>query len=98
MPKQYAVGVDVGGTKILAAVVDVHAGQVVSSARKRTRPDKGSDFFVERLLGLVQSAIDDAKLPDHEQLAGIGVGIAGQVDREKGVLLASPNLGVGFEN
>lgn len=98
MPKQYAVGIDVGGTKILAAVVDVHAGQVVSSARKRTRPDKGSDFFVDRLLGLVQSAIDDAKLSGDEQLAGIGVGIAGQVDRANGVLLASPNLGVGFEN
>ena len=98
MPKQYAIGVDVGGTKNLAAVVDVHAGQVVSSARKRTRPDKGSDFFVDRLLSLVQSAIDDAKLPDPDQLSGIGVGIAGQVDRANGVLLASPNLGVGFEN
>lgn len=98
MPKQFAVGVDVGGTKILAAVVDVQSGQVVSSARKRTRPDRGSDFFVERLLSLVHLAIDDAHLSDPEQLAGIGIGIAGQVDRANGVLLASPNLGVGFDN
>jgi glucokinase len=98
MPKQYAIGIDVGGTKILAAVVDVHSGAVISSARKRTRPDRGADFFVDRLLGLVQSAIDAAALPDKDALSGIGIGIAGQVDRANGVLLASPNLGLGFDN
>jgi glucokinase len=98
MPKQYAIGIDVGGTKILAAVVDVHSGTVIGSARKRTRPDRGADFFVDRLLGLVQSAIDAAALPDKDALSGIGIGIAGQVDRANGVLLASPNLGLGFDN
>lgn len=98
MAKQYAVGIDVGGTKILAAVVDVSTGQVVGSARKRTRTDRGSDVFVYRLLSLVQDAIDGAKLPEPEALAGIGIGIAGQVDRANGVLLAAPNLGVGFNN
>ena len=98
MPKQYAIGIDVGGTKILAAVVDVLSGQVVSAARKRTRPDRGADFFTDRLLSLVQDAIDGAKLPDLDALSGIGIGIAGQVDRANGVLLAAPNLGVGFNN
>ena len=34
--KPFAIGVDLGGTKILAAVVEVATGRVVSSAKKRT--------------------------------------------------------------
>ena len=98
MSKQYAVGIDVGGTKILAGVVEVSAGQVVGTARKRTHPERGADFFTERLLTVVQDAINAAKLPNKTALAGIGIGIAGQVDRENGVLVAGPNLGLGLNN
>jgi glucokinase len=98
MSKRYGVGIDVGGTKILAGVVDVTSGQVVSTARKRTHPERGADFFTERLLTVVQDAINAAKLPAKTALSGIGIGIAGQVDRENGVLVAGPNLGVGLNN
>lgn len=98
MAKQYAVGIDVGGTKIYAGVVDVGSGQVVSTARKRTHPERGADFFTERLLTVVQDAIDGAKLADRSELLAMGIGIAGQVDRANGVLLAGPNLGVGLNN
>ncbi|HYM29325.1 MAG TPA: hypothetical protein VET66_14340, partial [Steroidobacteraceae bacterium] len=64
MAKQYAVGIDVGGTKILAGVVETNTGEVVSTARKRTHPERGADFFTERLLTVVQDAIAAAKLPD----------------------------------
>ena len=39
MPKQktYAIGIDLGGTKILVAVVDITTGEIIASARKRTR-------------------------------------------------------------
>jgi glucokinase len=39
MPKDkaYALGIDLGGTKTLVSVVDVNSGEVISSARKRTR-------------------------------------------------------------
>jgi glucokinase len=98
MANQYAVGIDVGGTKILAGIVEVGSGKVVASARKRTHPERGADFFTERLLSVVQSAIEGASLPDKVTLAGIGIGIAGQVDRTHGVLLAGPNLGVGLND
>jgi glucokinase len=98
MTKQYAVGIDVGGTKILAGVVEVTTGAVIGTARKRTHPERGADFFVERLLTVVQDAIGAAQLPDGTALDGMGIGIAGQVDREQGVLLAGPNLGTGLDN
>jgi glucokinase len=98
MSKEYAIGIDVGGTKILAGVVETGSGQVMGTARKRTHPERGADFFTERLLTVVQDAIQAAKLPSKAAPTSIGLGIAGQVDRESGVLLAGPNLGVGLNN
>jgi glucokinase len=98
MTKQFAVGIDVGGTKILAGVVDVTSGEVIGTARKRTHPERGADFFTERLLTVVQDAITAAQLSEGTTLAGMGIGIAGQVDRKHGMLISGPNLGTGMDN
>ncbi|HEU5343610.1 MAG TPA: ROK family protein [Ktedonobacterales bacterium] len=98
MAARYAVGVDVGGTKIYAGVIELESGKVVGSQRKRTHPERGLDFFVKRLTDVITSALDAADLPKGAAPLGIGVGIAGQVDRESGVLLTGPNLGQGLDN
>ena len=91
--KAYALGIDLGGTKTLAAVVDISTGEVVASARKRTRAEKGQVFVAQRILDLSTQAIADAKLPDGGIVA-VGVGAAGQIDRKAGVVVDAPNLGV----
>ncbi|HET9921361.1 MAG TPA: ROK family protein [Ktedonobacteraceae bacterium] len=91
--KVYALGIDLGGTKTLAAVVDVMSGEVIGSARKRTRAEKGQDFVAQRTIDLSTAAIADAKLTPADIVA-IGVGAAGQIDRKAGVILDAPNLGV----
>ena len=96
--KQYALGIDVGGTKILAGIVDTSTGKVLGAARKRTHPERGVDFFKERLLKVAQAALDTTELPKDTELLGIGIGVAGQVDRAKGVLLAGPNLSAGLDH
>src|SRR5579884_893083 len=95
MPKQkvYALGIDLGGTKTLAAVIDVMSGEVIGSARKRTRAEKGQEFVAQRTIDLSMAAISDAKLLPADIVA-IGVGAAGQIDRKTGVILDAPNLGV----
>jgi glucokinase len=95
---RYAVGVDIGGTKLYAGVINLETGAVVGSYRKRTHPERGADFFTKRLLEVVGGAIETATLPQNDNLIGIGVGIAGQVDREQGVLISGPNLGSGLDN
>src|SRR5438067_608229 len=92
--KAYALGIDLGGTKTLAAVVDIMSGEVIASARKRTRAERGQDFVSQRTIELVTAALEAAKLPDNEKLVAIGVGAAGQIDRQAGVILDAPNLGV----
>lgn len=92
--KAYALGIDLGGTKTLAAVIDIMSGEVIASARKRTRAERGQDFVSQRTIELATAALDAAKLPDDEKLVAIGVGAAGQIDRQAGVILDAPNLGV----
>jgi len=92
--KTYALGIDLGGTKTLAAVIDLSNGNVVSSARKRTHANRGQDFVSQRTIELATSAIEGAKLSADAELVAIGVGAAGQVDRKSGVVLDAPNLGV----
>ena len=95
---RYALGIDVGGTKIYAGVVNTATGEVIATARKRTHPERGADFFAQRLLAVAQDARDAAKIPHDAGIVAVGVGIAGQVDRAHGVLLASPNLAQGLRN
>ncbi len=92
--KAYALGIDLGGTKTLAAVIDITTGEVLSSARKRTHAEKGQDFVSQRTIELATTALADANLPDGAEIMAIGVGAAGQIDRKNGVVVDAPNLGV----
>src|SRR5947208_356982 len=91
--KVYALGIDLGGTKTLAAVVDIMSGEVVGSARKRTRAERGQSFVSQRTIELATTALQAAHLPDSASVVAIGVGAAGQVDRSTGILMNAPNLG-----
>ena len=92
--KVYALGIDLGGTKTLAAVVDVTTGEVISSERKRTRADKGQEYVSQHVINLSTAALESAKLPAGSKIIGVGIGAAGQIDRKNGIVLDAPNLGV----
>jgi glucokinase len=92
--KVYALGIDLGGTKTLAAVVDITTGEVVSSERKPTRAEKGQEYLSQHIINLSTAALESAKLPAGTKIIGVGIGAAGQIDRKKGVVLDAPNLGV----
>ncbi len=91
MASKHALGIDFGGTKILAAIVDLDTGDVVATAKKRSSAADSPEKVLERLHAVADAAMQTAKLKP-AQLVGIGVGAAGQVDAERGVLLGTPNL------
>src|ERR671920_171472 len=91
MAKQHALGIDFGGTKLLAAVIDLDSGEVVSTAKKRTSAADSPQTIIDKIHGAADDALQSAKMKP-KQLVGIGVGAAGQVDADKGVLLGTPNL------
>ncbi len=88
---KFAVGVDFGGTKVLAAVVDLDKGKVVGEAKVRTSLFDSGDALMDRIYEVIDGALEDAgKKP--KDMEGIGVGIAGQVDAQKGLLIGTANL------
>ncbi|MBU6453365.1 MAG: ROK family protein [Cyanobacteria bacterium REEB67] len=97
MGDKFAVGVDLGGTKILAGVVNLTTGQILSAAKKKTRVVEEGSELVKRIAACIGDALQDAAAVDakfeSKKLVGIGVGAAGMVDRENGILLAAANIG-----
>lgn len=98
MPARHAIGVDIGGTKIYAGIVDLETGKATATARKATRPDKGVDFFVQRVGDVLEELLAEAKSSGVDLMPAIGIGLAGQVDREQGIVLGAPNLATGLVN
>jgi glucokinase len=92
MAGPYALGIDFGGTKVLAAVVDLKTGKVLGQGKKKTDPTDGPNELMERLNTTAESALKDARIGKKNGIVGIGVGIAGQVDHVEGVLRGAPNL------
>jgi len=92
---RYALGIDLGGTKILAGVIDLERGKVVSSAKRKSQADQGPDELTARLLEAAGEAIEGA---GGVKPGAIGVGAPGQIDTAKGILLSGPNLGQRMDN
>ncbi|MDQ2714182.1 MAG: ROK family protein [Chloroflexota bacterium] len=90
----YALGIDLGGTKTLAAVVDITTGAVIASERKRTKAERGQDAVAQRTIEISRAALAAAQLPAGASIVAVGVGAAGQIDRQAGVVVDAPNLGV----
>lgn len=89
--KAFAIGVDLGGTSMRAAVVD-REGEIRGQAEDKTYPEQGLDAVLERLYGIIRGAIRDAKRkPD--SIRGVGIGLPGGVDSERGHVHQAPNLG-----
>lgn len=86
----YSIGVDLGGTKVLAGIIDTETGQVIESVKKRTKKF-GPEFIVQRIAEAIEKVLCKAQIPI-SKIASIGIGAAGQVDRENGVLISAPNL------
>ncbi len=94
----YGLGIDVGGTKILAGVIDLETGDPLSSAKKKTKVGGGPDDLVQRIVDVAREALDLASSPKKITVEGAGIGIAGQVDRDRGLLIRGPNLGADIES
>jgi len=94
MAQEYTVGIDLGGTKILAAVIDP-AGQVLGRAKKKTRGELGQWAIAERIVRTAREAIKLAGV-DAERITALGIGAPGPIDSTTGIITEAPNLG--FKN
>ncbi|OJT19765.1 glucokinase [Archangium sp. Cb G35] len=81
------LGIDLGGTFARAAVVDAK-GNIIASA-KMALGERSPSAVVESIAHAAKAAVDAAGMP----VQGCGVGAAGQIHGESGVLAVAPNLG-----
>jgi len=88
--KDYLVGVDLGGTKILAAVF-TPALKCLGSSKRSTKAGRGSSAVLDRVARCVLEAVDECDL-DIKHCAGVGIGAPGAVDFEAGRVIFAPNL------
>jgi glucokinase len=86
------VGVDLGGTKILAAVVD-GSHRILGRAKRPTPAREGGEAILRAISGCIEEALADAGLTTTSIVAA-GVGSPGPLDAEKGVILFSANMAV----
>ena len=89
--KKYVVGVDVGGTNIKLGVVDP-LGQVIVRNSFATKPFASSRMkLISALAREIEASIIKAGLK-RSQIAGVGIGLPGLIDYEKGIVRFLPNI------
>jgi glucokinase len=78
------IGVDIGGTKVLGAVVD-RRGEVLAHSRRET-PAADTTEIVRRIVSVI------GELRESYDVESIGIGAAGWIDADRRNILFAPNL------
>jgi glucokinase len=86
--EQFAIGIDIGATKI-ASVLLSDSGEVVQSSQVLTLVEEG----IEAVLDKIAKQILDFVRQSPGDLAGVGVGSPGKVDANHGIVHNAVNLG-----
>lgn len=79
------IGVDLGGTNVRVAKVDEN-GKILEVVKESTEIDQGVSHVMDKIVRMITSL-------DHwEECQGIGLGVPGPVDTQRGVMMLSTNL------
>jgi glucokinase len=94
--KRWIVGVDLGGTNIVVGLLPIEGGEVLGMRLLPTDSQRGPKFVVDRIIDMVEDAIAEVLAEQggaRSDLAGIGIGSPGPLDRKAGMVINTPNLG-----
>ncbi|MBR4489457.1 ROK family protein [bacterium] len=93
--KALYAGIDLGGTKILTVVEDGERN-VLAKTKIPTEASRGVGVVMDNIARSLEISCKEAEIsPD--RLAGIGIGVPGPVNYEKGLVYDCPNLS-GWKN
>jgi glucokinase len=85
--EKWSIGIDIGGTKISIAQVNA-AGKIVKKILLNTNVVDGAKAIEREIIHAVESLVKDTE----NAPVGIGIGVAGQVNPETGLVYFAPNL------
>jgi glucokinase len=86
------VGVDLGGTKILAGVVST-GNELLGRAKRPTPAAEGAEAILRTIVEAIDEALATAQIR-RDEIAAAGVGSPGPLDSETGTILFSANMNV----
>uniref|UniRef100_A0A7V3E6T5 ROK family protein n=1 Tax=Ignavibacterium album TaxID=591197 RepID=A0A7V3E6T5_9BACT len=89
---KYIISVDMGGTKMLASVLNSQKG-IISKAKISTDLDKTPNDYVKDIASLVKTVVDDVGL-SQTQIVSVCLGVPGSVNPYTGHIGIAPNLGI----
>lgn len=90
----YRIGVDLGGTNIVSAVID-ESNKIIARAAEKTNAPRPADEIFDDIAKTIRNAIANAGITMAD-VASIGVGTPGSVNKEKGLIEFANNLA--FDN
>ena len=94
--RRYVLGVDLGGTKISVGAMNADGGQTIAMQTTPTHADQGADAVVARIAQMVQTVMEQTITETgapRSAFLGVGIGSPGPLDRAKGLVITTPNLG-----
>jgi len=94
--EQFIVGIDLGGTNIAAGVMPTDGTREIAMRMVQTHAEEGSDAVVSRIAALIEDVIAQTQLEtgaERGDFLGVGIGSPGPLDRARGVVIVTPNLG-----
>lgn len=89
-PGDSVLALDVGGTKLAAAVVTPE-GDILAQRRTPSRVERGPEAMIAEHLALAELVLQEAGVP-RSQLLAAGVACGGPLDVAAGVVTSPPNL------
>lgn len=84
------IGVDVGGTNLVAGVVN-KKGEILAKAKCKTESSRSTDAVIADILKIISQVCINAG-SDEKDILSIGFGIPGPVDRDKGEVIYCANI------
>ena len=85
------IGIDIGGTTIIGGVVDAD-GKIIIKKSIPTLPERENGLIVADIIALCKSLISDKSILT-KNIQSIGIGSAGIIDPQRGIVINAANLG-----
>ncbi len=93
---RYIVGVDLGGTNVVVGAMSADGASQFAMHTIPTRAELGADSVVERMVQLIERVIAETRAAtgaSRDRFLGVGIGSPGPLDRKRGLVIFTPNLG-----
>lgn len=94
--ERYIIGVDLGGTNIVAGAMPLDGSREIAMRTIPTMTQTGADNVVTRIVTIIEEVIAHTIKEtgcERSDFLGVGIGSPGPLNRETGVVIAAGNLG-----